>query len=138
MKIVINTCYGGYSITDDCFEAVLNRKGTIYYKAIPEDTAYFRLIGSMYYSVPEEEFHVVCSKDKKLGNYKKSNALILSSRNIPRDDVDLIAVLEALGVDKCGGRHAELKIVEIPDGTDWEVEEYDGTEWIAEVHKTWN
>ena len=32
---------------------------------------------------------------------------------------------------------AELKIVDIPDGVNWEVEEYDGNEWIAETHRRW-
>ena len=35
------------------------------------------------------------------------------------------------------GPNAELKVVEIPDGIDWTIEEYDGVEWIAEVHRTW-
>lgn len=138
MKIVINKCYGGYSINDECFEAVLKRKGTIYYKSTPEDAAYFSLIGYNYYSVPENEYNVIYENDKKQGNYAKSNALCLNSNDIPRDDIDLIAVLETLGVNNFAGAYAALKIVEIPDGVDWEIEEYDGKEWVAEVHRTWS
>ena len=36
------------------------------------------------------------------------------------------------------GKHATLKIVKIPDGVEWEIEEYDGREWISEKHRTWN
>jgi hypothetical protein len=57
-------------------------------------------------------------------------------REIPRDDKDLIDIVESLG-DKANGNFADLQIVEIPDGVDWEVEEYDGNEWIAESHRTW-
>lgn len=57
-------------------------------------------------------------------------------REIPRDDKDLIEIVEQLG-DKANGGYAKLSIVEIPDGVDWCVEEYDGNEWIAEVHRTW-
>ncbi len=32
---------------------------------------------------------------------------------------------------------AKLKVVEIPDDVDWEVENYDGIEWIAEKHRIW-
>ena len=31
-----------------------------------------------------------------------------------------------------------LKIVEIPEGVRWEIEEYDGKEWVAEMHRTWS
>jgi hypothetical protein len=36
------------------------------------------------------------------------------------------------------GDFAELKVVEIPDDVQWQIEEYDGKEWIAEKHRTWN
>jgi hypothetical protein len=48
----------------------------------------------------------------------------------------LIAVVELMGSKACGG-HAELKIVEIPDDVNWYIEEYDGREWVAERHRTW-
>jgi hypothetical protein len=28
-------------------------------------------------------------------------------------------------------------VVEIPDGVEWEIAEYDGLEWVAEKHRTW-
>lgn len=52
----------------------------------------------------------------------------------------LIRVVEELGGkhrEGASGRCAELKIVEIPDGVEHEIEEYDGQEHIAEVHRTW-
>lgn len=56
--------------------------------------------------------------------------------DIPRDDPHLITVVEQLK-ELVNDRYSELKIVEIPDGTNWEIQEYDGLEWIAEKHKTW-
>ena len=58
------------------------------------------------------------------------------SRNIPRDDEHLIAVVELRGIE-ANNRFSELKIVEIPDDVNWYVEEYDGREWVAERHRTW-
>lgn len=58
-------------------------------------------------------------------------------RDIQRDDPYLIQVIKELG-DKANGSYAELKIVEIPADVDWIVEEYDGREWIAERHRTWD
>ena len=58
-------------------------------------------------------------------------------REIPRDDENLIAVVELMGSAANGG-YAELKIVDVPDDINWYVEEYDGREWVAERHQTWS
>lgn len=58
-------------------------------------------------------------------------------RNIPRDDPFLIQIIEQLDHD-ADGSCAALKIVEIPDGVAWEIEEYDGKEHVAEQHRTWD
>jgi len=58
------------------------------------------------------------------------------SRRIPRDDEHLIAVVELMG-SEASNKYSELKIVEIPDDVNWYVEEYDGQEWVAERHRTW-
>lgn len=54
-----------------------------------------------------------------------------------RTNPDLIKCIEALG-EKASGSCAKLKIVEIPDDVIWKIEEYDGIEWISEVHRTWS
>ena len=35
------------------------------------------------------------------------------------------------------GRFSKLRIVEIPDDIDFEIEEYDGMETVSERHQTW-
>jgi len=35
------------------------------------------------------------------------------------------------------GTYSDLKVVEIPDGVNWYIEEYDGLEHVAERHRTW-
>ena len=55
---------------------------------------------------------------------------------IPRDDEHLIAVVELMS-EEANNRFSELKIVEVPDDVNWYVEEYDGQEWVAERHRTW-
>lgn len=57
--------------------------------------------------------------------------------DIPRDSLELVLCVEALG-ELANGPHTDLKIVEIPDNVEWKIEEYDGVEWIAEVHRTWS
>ena len=58
------------------------------------------------------------------------------NRDIPRDDPALVQVVEELGA-KADGSCASLKVVEIPDDVEWEIAEYDGREWVAEKHRTW-
>lgn len=55
---------------------------------------------------------------------------------IPRDDPALVRVVEELK-ERAGERYSDLKVVEIPDGVEWELCEYDGIEWVAEKHRTW-
>lgn len=57
-------------------------------------------------------------------------------RDIPRDDPYLVKIVEELGLE-ANGDFAHLKIVEIPADVKWQIEEYDGIEWIAEKHRTW-
>ena len=49
-----------------------------------------------------------------------------------RYDAHLIAVVE-----KIGGRDVEMMIVDIPDGVDWEIWDYDGKESVHEKHRFW-
>ena len=57
--------------------------------------------------------------------------------DIERNCSKLIECVEKLG-EKANGSLAELKIVEIPDNVKYEIEDYDGVEWIAEEHRTWS
>ena len=54
-----------------------------------------------------------------------------------RDDPALIRVIEELG-EKANTRYSELRVIEIPDDVEWQIEEYDGNEWVAEKHRTWS
>ncbi len=56
---------------------------------------------------------------------------------IPRDSQQLVSVVKVLG-ERASSRYARLKIVTIPDDVEWTVMEYDGSEWIAEAHRTWS
>jgi hypothetical protein len=48
--------------------------------------------------------------------------------------------VEALG-EKANTTYAELKVIEVPVWVrekGWSIGEYDGWEWVAENHCTWN
>ena len=56
--------------------------------------------------------------------------------DLKRNDKRLIAAVEKLG-DAASDELAQLKVVEIPDGIEYTIEEYDGIEWVAEKHRVW-
>jgi hypothetical protein len=56
---------------------------------------------------------------------------------IERDDPRLVECVEKFGLE-ANGDFAELAVVEIPDNVTWCIEEYDGSEWVAEQHRTWS
>ena len=88
MKVVINKCYGGFSLSEKAY--------------------------------------------KELGLKDSYDSIGKIERNDPR----LVEVVERLGKESWGP-HSELKVVEIPGDVEYEIDEYDGIEWIAEVHRTW-
>jgi hypothetical protein len=55
---------------------------------------------------------------------------------ITRDDPALVKTVLELG-EAANARYARLKVVTIPDDVEWQIDEYDGNEWIAETHRTW-
>jgi hypothetical protein len=65
------------------------------------------------------------------------NGQAWSDRDVDRSDPVLVRVVQELG-DQANTRFATLKIVRIPADVDWSIEEYDGREWVAEVHRTWD
>jgi hypothetical protein len=58
------------------------------------------------------------------------------SRNVARDDPYLVKIVREMGKEANGG-YANLRIVEVPAGVEWDIAEYDGNEWVAEKHRTW-
>jgi len=113
MKIVINTCFGGFGLSDKANHRFAELSGINLYK---KDDEYF----SSYYTDPEF-----------------SDDSYFSDSEIERNSPILIQVIEELK-DEANGSYANLKVVEIPDDVDWTIEEYDGREWVAEVHRTWS
>ena len=54
-------------------------------------------------------------------------------RSAPR----LIAAIEKLGEEVSSGSCAAIEVVDIPDGIEWFIDEYDGQESIHEEHRSW-
>ena len=114
MKIVINNCHGGFGLSHEAMMLYAKKK-------------YINLVF-------EEPSISLCPYVYYIDEAKEENHFWY--HDIPRDDTELVQVVEELG-EWANGRFAKLKIVEIPDDIKWEIEEYDGLEWVSEVHRTW-
>jgi hypothetical protein len=133
MKIVINTCYGGFDLSEEAQDLYYTKKGITFYKHNDH-------VITLYYKVPKEEFEAKKEKgwpNMTMEEKNEVNSLYLSQYKIERIDPTLIEVVEELG-SRANGEYCELKIVDVPDDVDWQLEEYDGKEWIAEVHRIWS
>jgi hypothetical protein len=136
MKLVINDTYGGFSISAEALEEYAKLKGIekLYWFDLPITKDYEveqmpRETRPERRSFPLSIAYTVPNPDDKTEAF--------STRNIPRDDPDLIAVVEKLD-RKADGDYARLKVIEIPDDIEWVIEEYDGLEWVAEKHREWH
>jgi hypothetical protein len=120
MKVVINKCYGGFSPSTELFEYLINEKGwkLTQYKGNTYEDPKADIVKadgmsmSDYYFVHRED-------DQDL-----------------RSNPDLVEAVEKLG-EKASASVSRLEVVEIPDDVNYEIEEYDGLEHIAEKHRTW-
>ena len=110
MKVVINKCFGGFSLSDKAIDRLKEL-------AIEQG---------------DKELIKMINKDKREDDTGKYWGLF----SIRRDHPLLIKVVEELG-EEANGRFAELRVVNIPDDIEWEIEEYDGVEWVSEKHRTW-
>jgi hypothetical protein len=108
MKVVINACYGGWGLSPRAVQRYAELKGMNL--RVRTMTAY-----------PE---------------YQLEDGTLFSEYSIERDDPMLVQVVEELG-HKANGFVAKLKIVEIPDGVQYSIDDYDGMETIHEAHRTW-
>lgn len=118
MKLVINRCYGGFGLSDAAVVRYAELKGI---NLVMEESKQ-NLGGAVFYldGIKDDE-HYFSYYD------------LASDRSDPL----LVQVVEELG-QKANGFASELKVIDIPDNVEYTVQEYDGIEWVAEVHRTWS
>lgn len=102
-KIVINRCYGGFSLSDEATREYLRRTGRQWTEGEPS------VFGSVHFEVVGEPAWYM--------------------RDIERTDPVLVAIVEEWG-DAANGLCAALKVVDLPAGTRYRISEYDGFETL--------
>lgn len=155
MKIVINKCYGGFSLSMEGVEMLAKLQGrecyffemkgskSIYkpsvYKPIEKtkNTLFFTA-----FDIPNpnklfsnKNFHKMSKEEGEAYNLIFSKHYI-NCRPKDRTDKNLIKVVESLK-EKANGSCAQLEIIDIPDGVEWEIQDYDGIERVVEKHRFW-
>lgn len=118
MKVAINKCYGGFVLSNAAHERLI-ALGVPHYAKWDE--------------IPKnEEPYVVdyngFGEDKYASNFRD-----YTKRNHPL----LIQAIEELGEDKSSGMFGEIRVIEIPDDIEFEIDDYDGIESIHEKHRSW-
>lgn len=68
--------------------------------------------------------------EKEFDRYKELGGTHEYEMDIPRDCPILVQMVKELAP-------SYLRIVSVPDDTDWYIEDDDGREWVAEKHRTW-
>jgi hypothetical protein len=137
-KVVVNSCWGGFGISKAGMLRYAQLKGITLY---PEPNQFQMMT---YYTVPAEqrvqplspEQWQAATTEQRMANNDAYSKQTIHCSDIPRDDPALVQVVEELG-DAAADQYAELRIAPVPDDVKWTIEEYDGKEWVAEVHRTW-
>ncbi len=147
MKVVINTCYGGFGLSHKAIMRYAEMRGLTLYPWIDDitlkhypDATFENALIVHYPMVPRKEYEAYLEVWRSTpledrGGLDKPG--YFSGRDLERNDPILLQVVELLG-KKANGRCADLKIIDIPDGVDWEIDDYDGLERVDEKHRSWD
>ncbi len=129
-KVVINTKHGGFGLSREAFIEWARRKDFGIVETKRGEESFFHAMWAVTYRPFSEEFEMY-DRERHDGHD------LISDHDMNRDDPDLVAVVEEYG-EGANTRYSKLKVVEIPEDVEWEIQEYDGAEWVAEKHRTWS
>lgn len=144
MKIVINRCFGGYGLSR---EALRQLVGKCEHVVVNEPIDYYGGSGKFAEAHPGHDWKKEWQDDlAHEQRYRSVLQRLYTAEGKPVSDDHrsgdrtcpaLVEIVERMGV-AANGQHAKLAIVEIPDGVEYEIDEYDGSESIHEVHRSWS
>lgn len=133
MKVVYNSCFGGFSLSDEAVRRYAELKGM---KLYPEKDERFGFV--TYWKVPADARPVVlvgdawntATAEQRIASNRFYSDNTISCRDLERDDPALVRVVEELG-ERANGQCAQLAVEDVPAGSLWRIDEYDGNESVA-------
>jgi hypothetical protein len=138
VKVVINKKFGGFGLSEDAFRWLIDQGIPV--KPYNEEQ---RNPGTgLFMREPRNEGEHITDWAHPETTGVRESMLRLCGRfhatwlTEQRTHPLLVKVVEALG-NRANGSHARLVVVEIPDGVEFEIKDYDGMETIHEKHRSW-
>lgn len=135
-KVVYNACFGGFSLSHAAIMRYAEIKGLKLYPFVDERDTSGRVTLSKQRAATKADIEkAFCVHYCTTPEY--SNDTYWTGRDMERDDPALVQVVEELG-KKANGQCAELRIEEVPAGTLYRIDEYDGRESVmTQGEYTW-
>ena len=137
MKIVLNQCYGGFSLSNmaQALYIMANGQTPYFYKdcsTYSKDGAWKRTDKYVHVDLKDietTEWRLYCTTQYQgeiLHDYPEH---IFRDREIDRCDPILVSIVEIIG-QEASSKFAKLNILEVDDDTLYRIEEYDGYEYL--------
>lgn len=134
-KIAYNACYGGFGLSHDAIMRYAELKGITIYPFVDRRLADEAQIS---YKAPDRYRRASKAEAQQslmvhyCATAEFSNESYWSPHEAFRDRADpvLIQVIEELG-DKANSRFSKIKFKEVPSGTLYRIDEYDGNESVS-------
>ncbi len=130
-KVVINRCYGGFGLSKKAYDWLIQHGVPVRKYSDGDDDQVMVIFDREMTPQGEDDLNDLYYKyrtemDRYWDGWTRQN----------RTHHLVVGVVEALG-SEANGRHADLRVVEVPDDVEWHIDEYDGIENVAEDHRTW-
>lgn len=135
MKLVLNECYGGFGLSYEAQYLYLQAKGqdAYFYADVSSYDDYkkkhkYKLVTLNDIQKLQRALYIYCTptfQGEVIDEFPKD---VINARDLDRTDPALVAVVEVMGSKAASGRFSSLQIEEIPDGTLYKIDEYDGLE----------
>ena len=111
MKIVINKSFGGFGLSKKAVEYMANLGSS---QAIAELESMEDNSNDIYLGYSEKFDH----------EYNRTDPILVEAVEVLKEEANTV--------------YSNLKVIEIPEGIEWELSDHDGLETVHEKHRIWS